>query len=221
MKISRSWTEPARVTDFAGRFFLLNIGLFLYALGSISVVKADLGYVSWDVFHRGLSLHTPFTFGQAGQLVGLIIIVLGLFFGVKPGIGTVMNMLMIGFWDDLILKLNWIPAAGNFGWWLAPVLLGGGILAIGLGSGLYIKAGMGAGPRDGFMLGLSSRTGWRVAVCRTVIEVTVCLVGFLLGGPLGIGTLIVALTIGTSVEFGFWCFRVQDPRRKTELEASS
>lgn len=207
--------------NWGRRFLILNLGLFLFAVGSIAVVQAGLGYVSWDVFHRGLSLHTPFTFGQAGQLTGLIIIGLGLLLGIKPGVGTVMNMLMIGFWDDQLLKWGWLPDGSKIGWWAALLLLGGGVLTIGLGSGLYIKAGMGAGPRDGFMLGLSARTGWRVAICRTVIEISVCIVGFLLGGPLGIGTLVVALTIGPAVEFGFWCFRVQDPRHKPVLEVSA
>ncbi len=207
----------SKAASWGGRFLILNIGLFLYALGSIGVVQAGLGYVSWDVFHRGISLHTPITFGQAGQLTGLVIIGLGLVLGIKPGVGTVMNMLMIGFWDDQILKWGWLPDGSAHGWWAALLLLGGGVLTIGLGSGLYIKAGMGAGPRDGFMLGLSARTGWRVAICRTVIEICVCIVGFLLGGPLGIGTLLVALTIGPAVEFGFWCFRVQDPRHKQKV----
>lgn len=212
----------SQAANWGWRFLILNIGLFLFALGSIAVVQAGLGYVSWDVFHRGLSLHTPFTFGQAGQLTGLIIIGLGLVLGIKPGVGTVMNMLMIGFWDDQLLKWGWLPDGSTYGWWAALLLLGGGVLTIGLGSGLYIKAGMGAGPRDGFMLGLSARTGWRVAICRTVIEVSVCIVGFLLGGPLGIGTLLVALTIGPAVELGFWCFRVQDPRHKqTVLEPTA
>lgn len=212
----KEWLEPAKGLDFIRRFIILNIGLFLFAVGSIAVVQAALGYVSWDVFHRGLSLHTPFSFGQAAQLTGLVIIGLGLFLGIRPGLGTVMNMLMIGFWDDQLLKWGWIPAGSSIGWWAELILLAVGVLVIGLGSGLYIKAGMGAGPRDGFMLGLSKRTGWRVAVCRTVIEVCVCLVGALLGGPLGIGTLFVALAIGPAVEFGFWVFRVQDPRAKSK-----
>jgi uncharacterized membrane protein YczE len=209
---SLGWKSPQ---DFIRRFLILNIGLFLFGFGSIMVVRANLGFVSWDVFHWGLSLHTPLTFGQSSQLTGLVIIGVGLFLGIKPGLGTVMNMLMIGFWEDQLLNWNTIPAVNSFGLWAQIALLAGGALVIGLGSGLYIKAGMGSGPRDGFMLGLSRKTGWRVAVCRTIIEISVCVVGGLLGGPVGAGTLFIAFALGPSVEFGFWTFRVEDPRKRT------
>jgi uncharacterized membrane protein YczE len=131
-----------------------------------------------------------------------------------------MNMLMIGFWEDQLLNWNWIPAVDAFGLWVQIALLAGGALVIGFGSGLYIKAGMGSGPRDGLMLGLSQKTGWRVAVCRTAIEIIACLVGWLLGGPLGLGTVFVAFALGPSVELGFWTFRVEDPRKKTLPQTS-
>lgn len=215
MQNFRFHLESLKVYDFARRFLLLNVGLFLFALGSVEVIQAGLGYVSWDVFHRGLSLHIqPVTFGQAAELTGLVIIGLGLLLGIKPGIGTVMNMLMIGFWLDQILSWKLIPSASPIGWWASIILLGLGIFTIGLGSGLYIKAGMGAGPRDGLMLGLSARTGLRVGLCRAIIEITVCIIGALLGGPVGIGTVVVAFSIGPAVELGFWLFRVQDPRKQ-------
>lgn len=182
------------------------------------VVRASLGFVSWDVFHWGLSLHTPLTFGQCSQVTGLLIILVNLLLGTKPGLATVMNMLMIGFWEDQLLKWNFIPAGSNFGPWAQIVLLASGTLVIGMGSGLYIKAGMGSGPRDGFMLSISRKTGWRVAICRTIIEITVSVLGWLLGGPLGAGTVLVAFTLGPSVEFGFWIFRVEDPRKRTSPE---
>jgi uncharacterized membrane protein YczE len=211
-KQSLGWKNPL---DFAYRFLILNLGLFLFGFGSIMVVRAALGFVSWDVFHWGLSLHTPLTFGQSGQLTGLAIIGVGLLLGIKPGLGTIMNMLMIGFWEDQLLNWSWIPAVDVVGLWAQIALLAGGALVIGLGSGLYIKAGMGSGPRDGLMIGLSQKTGWRVAVCRTAIEISACLVGWLLGGPLGLGTVFVAFALGPSVELGFWTFRVEDPRKQT------
>jgi uncharacterized membrane protein YczE len=209
--LSPGWKNPQ---DIAFRFLILNLGLFLFAYGSIMVVKANIGFVSWDVFHWGLSLHTPLTFGQSSQVTGLVIIGIGFFLGIKPGLATIMNMLMIGFWADQLLNWNWVPAVTSWGLWAQVLLLIGGALVIGMGSGLYIKAGMGSGPRDGFMLGLSRKTGWRVAVCRTIIEISVCLVGWLLGGPMGLGTLFIAFALGPSVELGFWTFRVEDPRKK-------
>lgn len=214
---SLGWKNPQ---DFAFRFLILNIGLFLFAFGSIMVVRASLGFVSWDVFHWGLSLHTPLSFGQCSQVTGLLIIIVNLFLGTKPGLATIMNMLMIGFWEDQLLKWNFIPAGDAFGLWAQVLLLASGTLVIGMGSGLYIKAGMGSGPRDGFMLSLSRKTGWRVAICRTIIEITVSVLGWLLGGPLGIGTVLVAFTLGPSVEFGFWIFGVEDPRKRTLPQAS-
>jgi uncharacterized membrane protein YczE len=214
---SLGWKNPQ---DFASRFLVLNLGLFLFAFGSIMVVRASLGFVSWDVFHWGLSLHTPLSFGQASQVTGLVIIGVNLLLGTKPGLGTVMNMLMIGFWEDQLLKWNFIPAGEAFGIWAQILLLVGGTLVIGMGSGLYIKAGMGSGPRDGLMLSISRKTGWRVAVCRTIIEITASVVGWLLGGPLGAGTVLVAFTLGPSVEFGFWVFRVEDPRKRTLPQTS-
>lgn len=208
---SVGWKNPR---DFVLRFLILNVGLFLFAFGSIMVVRATLGFVSWDVFHWGLSLHTPLTFGQSSQVTGLAIIVVTLFLGTKPGLGTVMNMLMIGFWEDQLLRWDVIPHGDSFGLWAQLLLLVCGTLVIGMGSGLYIKAGMGSGPRDGLMLTLSRKSGWRVAICRTIIEITVSIIGWLLGGPLGVGTVLVALTLGPSVELGFWIFRVEDPRKR-------
>lgn len=214
MQNLRSWFEPAKLSDFGRRFAILNAGLFLFALGVVVTAQAGLGYISWDVFHRGLSLHTPLSFGQASQLTGLVVIGVGLLLGIKPALGTIMNMLMVGFWADQLLRWEALPAFSSQGLWAELLLLAVGVLVVGLGSGLYLKARMGAGPRDGLMLGLAKITGWRVSLCRTALEIVVCTIGALLGGPVGIGTLLVALTLGPAVELGFWVCRVQDPRRQ-------
>jgi len=204
------WWKRKDKLNFVWRLALLMVGLFFYGLAIAIVVKAELGLGSWDVLHKGLSLHTPLTFGQAGQVTGLIIIGLAFVLGVKPGLGTLANMYFVGFWIDLLGNANVIPLAAPIGGLLAQIAwVIGAILLLGLATGLYLKAQLGAGPRDSLMLSLVKRTGWRVAICRVIIEITVCAVGWLMGGPVGIATLMVAFGIGPSVELGLKLCRVR------------
>ena len=202
--------------DVTRRLVLLMTGLFCYGLAICITVKAGLGLGAWDVFHKGVSLHTPLTFGQAGQVTGLVIIGVSLLLGIRPGLGTLANMYFIGFWIDLIGQSDLLPQAAPIGGLAAQLLwVGVSLFVLGLGSGLYIKAGLGAGPRDSFMLALVKRTGWRVAICRAIIEITVCAVGVLLGGTVGIATLIIAFGVGPAVELGFKICRVKVERPVT------
>ncbi len=191
------------------RFVLLFIGLMLFGLAVAIIVKGGLGLGSWDVLHKGISLHSSLSFGQAGQLTGLLVILFSLLLGIKPGIATVANMFFIGFWIDFFGNNNLVPDPPAGGGILAQLTwVVGGILILGLGSGMYIKAGLGAGPRDSFMLALVRKTGWRISLCRGIIEVAVCSLGWLLGGPVGIATLIFAFGVGPAVELGFKICRV-------------
>lgn len=202
---------------------LLMVGLFCYSLAISITVRAGLGLGSWDVLHKGLSLHTPLTFGQAGQVTGLIIILASLVLGIRPGLGTLANMFFIGFWIDVIGNSGLIPEAAPIGGLPAQLLwVAASIFILGLGSGMYIKAGFGAGPRDSFMLALVKRTGWRVSICRAIMEITVCTVGWFMGGTVGIATLLIAFGVGPSVELGFKICRVEVARRhNTPASASS
>ncbi len=198
-----------KVVNFVGRLLLLNVGLFIFSLAIICAIKSGLGLSAWDVFHQGLSFHTPLTIGQASQLTGLVLIVVSFLFGQKPGIGTISNMLFIGLWMDLVLGLNIIPNMNQYGLLaqLLTILLS--ISLFGLGSGLYVKANMGTGPRDSLMMVLVRLTGQRVSIVRGTIEVAFCFIGWLLGGTVGLGTVLIALGIGPSVELGFKLFRVE------------
>ncbi|HEX2912569.1 MAG TPA: hypothetical protein VH186_17300 [Chloroflexia bacterium] len=212
LKVNNWW-------DLSRRVVLLMVGLFFYGLAVAVTVRAGLGLGSWDVFHMGLSLHTPLSFGQAGQVTGLAIIAISFFLGIKPGIGTLANMFFIGFWIDLINNSHIIPEAASVGGIPAQLAwIAASLALLGLGSGMYIKAGMGAGPRDSFMLALVKRTGWRVAICRAIMEVTVCFTGWLMGGSVGIATLIIVFGIGPAVELGFKICRV--PVRHGHEEAA-
>ena len=199
--------RPASVR-FVGQLAANVAGLFTFALGVVLTLRSGLGLGPWDVLHQGLSRHTPLTFGQASEVVGAVVIGLGLLLRVRPGLGTVLNMLLIGFFVDRILGAQVIPAMAPHGL-LPQVLMDSmGVVTVGLGSGLYLRANLGAGPRDGLMLGLHRVTRLRVATTRAALEVSVALAGFLLGGTVGLGTIVFALGIGPSVELGFRLFGV-------------
>ncbi|MCC5909137.1 MAG: membrane protein [Clostridiaceae bacterium] len=179
----------------------LFFGFFLYAIGILSSLYADLGMSPWGVFHMGVANLTPFTLGQITQLVGVVILCVAYAMGEVPGIGSIFNMIFIGLFIDLI------DASGIF---FTPELLIGriimlsvGIVASGWASYFYLRVHFGAGPRDGLMEGLVKKLQKPVWLIRGVMECTVVIIGYFLGGPLGIGTIITALTIGFSVEFAF------------------
>jgi uncharacterized protein len=195
-------------TDFFLNFLLLQFGLFVFSFGIIFAKQAVLGLSPWDVFHMGLSLNLPITFGQASQLTGLSLIAVSWFLGVKPGIGTVCNMFFIGLWIDLVLGLKLIPEANQTGLFLQLSFLLFSLASYCVGGALYIKAKLGTGPRDSLMMALVRKTGWRVSISRICIEVVACFVGWLLGGPVGVATVVLAFGIGPAVGLGFKIFKV-------------
>ncbi len=192
---------------FVDKFYLSNrdplayiqlmAGLFLLAAGIVSILKSNLGMGPWSVFHVGVTNHLPLTLGRVTQIVGFAIIVGSLFLGIYPGIGTVLNMFFVGVFIDLINPL--VPPMEDLLFQTALLLCG--ITLIGLGSGLYINANLGAGPRDGLMLGLHKKTGKSIRLVRNSMEITVLVTGFFLGGPVGVGTVAFALAVGPSVQF--------------------
>lgn len=180
---------------------LLFFGLFLYAIGVLATLYSDLGMSPWDVFHMGVVNHTPLTLGRTSQLTGLFILMISYFIGVIPGLASIFNMFFIGLFIDMVDNTGVFKTpsslVGKF------VLLVLGILIIGWATYFYLKVQLGAGPRDGLMEGLVKKFKKPVWVIRSVIEITVLTLGYFLGGPVGIGTLITALTIGFSVQLAF------------------
>lgn len=176
----------------------LMLGLFIYGLSIVFIVEAGLGVSPWDVFHLGAANYLPFTFGQIMIGAGFLCIAIALPMGIRPRLGTILNMIFIGVFTDLIMAGGWVPAAEDY--LVRFLYLAVGVLCCGLATGVYITANMGTGPRDSLMMGLHRITGWRIGVVRTIIELTVTLLGFLLGGPVGLGTLAFSLTIGFSSE---------------------
>jgi uncharacterized membrane protein YczE len=181
----------------------LVVGLFLFACGIVCFLESRLGLPPWDVLHQGIAKHTPLSFGVANEVVGVVVLCLAWLLGSRPGIGTLANALLVGAFVVVLQPLHVVhelghaPLAGRIG------VLATGLVLFGVGSALYIGAGVGAGPRDSLMLVGSRRTGRRVGLVRAAIEATVLLVGFALGGKIGVGTVLFALLIGPSVEGSF------------------
>ena len=174
----------------------LVLGLVLCGLGIAFMVASDLGLGPWDVLHQGITVHTGIPIGTVGILVGFVVLLGWIPLRERLGLGTLLNAILIGVVIDLTLLVLDTPGA----LWLRGVYLALGPLLLGVGSGFYIGAGLGPGPRDGLMTGIAAR-GYRIGVVRTVIEVTVLAIGWLLGGTVGLGTVVLALTIGPLVAF--------------------
>ncbi len=181
-------------------------GLALFGIGVALLIRSDLGAAPWDVFHTGVSELTGIPVGTVLILTGLGLLVLWIPLREQPGLGTILNAIEIGLVVDLVLPL--LPETDR----LAPRLgmMVGGVLLIALGSGFYIGAGLGPGPRDGLMTGLARR-GPSIKVARTGIEVTVLAIGVLLGGAIGIGTAVFAVSIGPLVERILPSLTITDP----------
>lgn len=188
------------------RFIKLFIGLFACALGCMVILKANLGLSPWDVLHQGLSKTLGITIGQASIGLGLMIVVLDIFLGQPIGLGTVLNFMSIGVFMDLILYLNFIPIAESLPLKIVMLLIG--ILIYSYGIFLYMVQGMGCGPRDGFMQILTKRTKYSVGFIKNVIEIIAFSLGWLLGGELGLGTIITALSMGIILEIMFKYYNV-------------
>lgn len=198
----------------------LLLGLIAFGVGVAMMADAGLGLGPWEAFHQGIGTHSGIPLGTVSMLVGIPILGLWWPLGERPGIGTVLNIALIGTATNLALPVLPKPGAD------APVaqlaLLAGGVLVIGVGSGLYLGADLGAGPRDGVMTGLHHRFGWSIRSARTAIELSVLGAGFILGGTIGLGTVVFALGIGPLVQLLLGAFdregRVMRGRR-TELAA--
>lgn len=189
------------MTNFIKRLIKLMLGLFLYSLGIVITMQANIGFASWEVFHKGISNISGISIGQVTIIVGLIICIVVFMMGEKLGFGTISNMLFIGIFIDLIKYFNLIPGVHNY---LAGiVMLLFGVLVIAFATYFYIDSRFGAGPRDSLMVAVEKKTGLEVGVARSIIEVTVVFSGWLLGGPVGLGTILAALSFGFFIQLVF------------------
>ena len=181
-------------------------------------LRAALGLSPWDVLADGVRRNTPLTFGLAVILIGAVLVLGSLLAGIKPGPGTIANMVLIGAFADLMLNTGIGSGLDDGDLWLRVVVMIGGILTTGLGSALYIGAELGAGPRDSLMIAVATRGHMRVGVARAIVEGSALLLGVLLGGGVGIGTIVFALGIGPAVDVAFQIFRMDSAGRRRRVE---
>jgi uncharacterized membrane protein YczE len=173
----------------------LVFGLVLFGIGIALMVIANLGLSPWEVLHQGLSRNTGIPIGTVGILTGIVVLLLWIPLKERIGIGTILNVILIGIVVDTSL---WVLPDTVETLWLRWVLMLGGTLIIAFGSGLYIGVGLGPGPRDGLMTGLSRR-GMNIGIARIGIEITVLIIGWFMGGTVGAGTVVFAFGVGPLV----------------------
>lgn len=190
------------------RLTQLLIGLFLYGIAISAMVQAGVGLDPWDVLTQGLSIRTGIPFGVLTNIIGLAVLLLWIPLRQLPGLGTILNALLIG--PSAQLGLAIIPVPDQL--WLRILLFAGGLGLLALATGLYIGAQLGPGPRDGLMTGLHARTGRPIWMVRTAIELTVLIIGWILGGNVGFGTLAFALLIGTLIHWAMPPFAIRLPQ---------
>jgi uncharacterized membrane protein YczE len=173
-------------------------GLFIMAFGIVLMIRADIGSAPWDVFHIGLFYQLGLTIGSWSIIVGFFILMISSLIVKKlPPVGAFLNMLMVGIFIDMYLLIPQLQTPDTFFGKLTMLVLG--IIIIGIGIGIYISSGCGAGPRDSLMIALTEVTGWKVQHIRLAMELIVLCLGWLLGGPVFIGTILFSLTIGPIV----------------------
>ncbi len=193
------------------RITQLLIGLAMYGISLAMFIRAGLGLDPWDVFHQGVSEKTGFSIGVVVIAVSFLVLLLWIPLRQMPGVGTIANAVLVGLFADLGLWL--IPEFSHLGGQIA--MLAGAVILNGIASACYIGARLGPGARDGLMTGLVRRTGWSVRLVRTGIEVVVLAVGFLLGGSVGVGTVVYALAIGPIVQVLLPKFMVPERAKAT------
>jgi uncharacterized membrane protein YczE len=194
------WSSPTPV-NFRPRLITLcylNLGLVLFGLGESLLIASSAGVSPWTVLAQGISVKTDWSIGFTTMVVSFFILLLWVPLSQKPGIGTILNALIIAFMIDF--SLVWLPYPQLPVWQLAQAAIG--VLIVGIASGIYLTANLGAGPRDGLMTGLQAITGLPIASIRIALEVTVVAVGWYLGGVVGGGTLLFAFGVGPCVAIG-------------------
>lgn len=191
--------------EITKRIAKMFLGLFLYALGVVMTINANLGLAPWDVFHQGLSNKLGITMGQTCIAVGVLLVILDSILGERLGWGTLSNMIFIGVFMDMLMLNHLVPEFQSIVLRFIMMILGMFVIAV--ASYYYMSVGLGSGPRDGLMVALTKKTNKSVRFLRNCIEFSVLVVGYLLKGSIGIGTPIMALSSGYFVQFVFKLFK--------------
>ena len=196
----KSWSSenPLNFKPKYKTLLFLSLGLFCFGLGEALILISSTGNSPWLVLSEGLSIKTGFSVGSTTFFISFVVLFLWIFLKQKPGIGTFLNVFIIALVID-ITSFYFDPPSSIFSQYLLTIFA---VLLVGLGSGIYLIANLGPGPRDGLMTGLTRMTGFPISYIRASIEITVVIIGWYLGGTVGIGTLIFAFGIGPAVALG-------------------
>jgi hypothetical protein len=197
-----SWSSdyPLNFKPKLKTILYLVLGLILFAIGETLLITANQGVSPWTVLAQGISFQTNLSIGVTTFIVSLLVLILWYPLNQKPGLGTILNIILISIVIDLTMPI--LPYPKNFSLQIIQSVLA--VFVVGLGSGFYLTANLGPGPRDGLMTGFQNLTNQPIALIRTIIEVSAVGVGFYLGGIVGIGTLLFAFGIGPTVSFGIF-----------------
>jgi len=199
-KVSWSSDKPLNFKPKISTFFFLCLGLTLFGLGEGLLIVSASGASPWSVLAQGISLNIDFSIGIITIFISIGVLFFWIPLNQKPGVGTILNALIIALMIDICIK--WVPTPETY---LSQILLAViAVLIVGLGGGIYLVANLGAGPRDGLMVGLQQKTNLPIAVVRAFLEITVVTIGWYLGGIVGVGTLLFAFGIGPAVALGLF-----------------
>ena len=192
------------------KYIKVTIGVILCALGIVMILNADLGLSPWDVLNQGINIQSGITLGQANILVGIVVILIGIYFKQPIGSGTIINVALVGTFVDIFMFLDFLPWGDTV---LKQIFLFGmGEIVFALGSYMYISGGCGCGPRDGLMVVFTKKTGLSMGMVRLCLEVSALTAGYFLGGKVGVGTALFSLGTGYVIQFFFKMFK-QDVKK--------
>ncbi len=199
-KVKWSSEKPFNFKPKFSTFFFLCFGLSLFGLGEGLLIVSFTGASPWSVLAQGISLNINLSVGTITLLISIAVLILWIPLGQKPGMGTIFNALIIAMMIDLCIK--YVPTPSNYIHQLILAIIS--VIIVGIGGGIYLVSNLGAGPRDGLMIGLQKLTNFPIAVVRATLEISVVSIGWYLGGTVGIGTLLFAFGIGPCVALGLY-----------------
>ena len=199
-KVNWSSEKPLNFKPKFSTFFFLCFGLYLFGLGEGLLIVSFTGASPWSVLAQGISLNINLSIGTITLLISIAVLILWIPLGQKPGMGTIFNALIIAIMIDLCIK--YVPTPSNYIHQLLLAVIS--VIMVGIGGGIYLVSNLGAGPRDGLMIGLQKLTNFPIAVVRATLEISVVSIGWYLGGTVGVGTLLFAFGIGPCVALGLY-----------------
>ena len=199
-KVNWSSNKPYNFKPKFSTFFFLCFGLMLFGLGEGLLIVSFMGASPWSVLAQGISINLNLSIGTITLLISIAVLILWIPLGQKPGMGTILNALIIALMIDICIKF--VPTPSNYFYQLILAVIS--VITVGIGGGIYLVSNLGAGPRDGLMIGLQKVTNLPVAAVRAILEISVVSIGWYLGGTVGVGTLLFAFGIGPCVALGLF-----------------